>query len=166
MIFILTSVAKYIRQFFKLYLIVKFSRMIKNYNSIIFVRDKMIKRILIPDILQPVSHYCHAVEANGIIWISGLVGMNYDGTIPENTKDQFDIAMKDFNTCLEAAGGSYKDVVKVRVFLTNIDDRTIINPKRIEYFGEHKPASTLLEVSALVDPRMKVEIEAEAVIVK
>jgi enamine deaminase RidA (YjgF/YER057c/UK114 family) len=53
----------------------------------------MIKRILIPDILQPVSHYCHVVEANGIIWISGLVGMNYDGTIPENTKDQFDIAM-------------------------------------------------------------------------
>ena len=150
------------RQFFKLYLIVKFSRIIKNYYSIIFVRDKMIKRILIPDILQPVSHYCHAVEANGIIWISGLVGMNYDGTIPENTKDQFDIAMKDFNTCLEAAGGSYKDVVKVRVFLTNIDDRTIINPKRIEYFGEHKPASTLLEVSALVDPRMKVEIEAVA----
>ena len=42
----------------------------------------MINRILIPDILQPVSHYCHAVEANGIIWVSGLVGMNFDGTIP------------------------------------------------------------------------------------
>ena len=60
----------------------------------------MIKRILIPDILQPVSHYCHAVEANGIIWASGLVGMNFDGTIPDNTKDQFDIAMKDLDTCL------------------------------------------------------------------
>ena len=126
----------------------------------------MINRILIPDILQPVSHYCHAVEANGIIWVSGLVGMNFDGTIPENTKEQFDIAMKDLDTCLVAAGGSYSDVVKVRVFLTDINDRTIINPKRIEYFGEHKPASTLLEISALVDPRMKVEIEAEAVIIK
>ena len=72
----------------------------------------MIKRILIPDILQPVSHYCHAVEANGIIWVSGLVGMNFDGTIPDNTKDQFDIAMKDLDTCLIAAGGSSKDVVK------------------------------------------------------
>jgi len=126
----------------------------------------MINRILIPDILQPVSHYCHAVEAHGIIWVSGLVGMNFDGTIPENTKEQFDIAMKDLNTCLVAAGGSSFDVVKVRVFLTDINDRTIINPKRIEYFGEHKPASTLLEISALVDPRMKVEIEAEAVIIK
>ncbi len=126
----------------------------------------MINRILIPDILQPVSHYCHAVEAHGIIWVSGLVGMNFDGTIPKNTKEQFDIAIKDLNTCLVAAGGSSSDVVKVRVFLTDINDRTIINPKRIEYFGEHKPASTLLEISALVDPRMKVEIEAEAVIIK
>ena len=126
----------------------------------------MIKRIQIPDILQPVSHYCHVVESNNIIWISGLVGMNHDNSIPENTKDQFDIAMRDFDTCLKAAGGDFSSVTKVRVFLTNIDDRKIINPKRIEYFGEHKPASTLLEVSALVDPRMKVEIEAEAIKLK
>ena len=126
----------------------------------------MINRILIPDILQPVSHYCHTVEAKGIIWVSGLVGMNFDGTIPDNTKDQFNIAMRDLNTCLEAAGGSSSDVVKVRVFLIDIADRAIINPRRIEYFGAHKPASTLLEISALVDPRMRVEIEAEAVISK
>jgi 2-iminobutanoate/2-iminopropanoate deaminase len=92
--------------------------------------------------------------------------MNFDGTIPDNTKDQFDIAMRDLNTCLEAAGGSFSDVVKVRVFLIDIADRAIINPRRIEYFGAHKPASTLLEISALVDPRMRVEIEAEAVISK
>jgi len=95
-----------------------------------------------------------------------LPGMNFDETIPESTKDQFDIAMRDLDTCLIAAGSSSNDVVKVRVFLTDIRDRSIINPKRIEYFGEHKPASTLLEVSALVDPRMKVEIEAEAIVTK
>ena len=122
----------------------------------------MIKRIQIPDILQPVSHYCHVVEANNIIWISGLVGMNYDNSIPENTKDQFDIAMRDFDTCLKAAGGDFSSVTKVRVFLTNIDDRKIINPKRIEYFGE-QTCIYIIEVSALVDPRMKVEIEAEAI---
>ena len=59
----------------------------------------------------------------------------------------------------------FSTVTKVRVFLTDINDRTIINPKRISYFGEHKPASTLVEVSALVDPRMKVEIEAEAIVI-
>ena len=48
--------------------------------------------------------------------------------------------------------------------MTDISERASINPIRIEYFGEHKPASTLVEVSALVDPRMKVEIEAVAYI--
>ena len=83
----------------------------------------MIKRIQIPDILQPVSHYCHVVEANNIIWISGLVGMNYDNSIPENTKDQFDIAMRDFDTCLKAAGGE----------ITNLDNEPLsydFNEKR------------------------------------
>ena len=69
----------------------------------------MINRILIPDILQPVSHYCRVVEANGVVWVSGLVGMNFDGTIPESTKDQFDIAMIDLNTCLLYTSPSPRD---------------------------------------------------------
>ena len=55
-------------------------------------------------------------------------------------------------------------VVKVTVYLTDVTDRARLNPIREEYFGDHRPASTLVEVSALVSPRMKVEIEAEAVI--
>ena len=46
--------------------------------------------------------------------------------------------------------------------MTDIKERELINPARIKYFGNNKPASTLIEVSALVDPRMKVEIEAVA----
>jgi enamine deaminase RidA (YjgF/YER057c/UK114 family) len=46
--------------------------------------------------------------------------------------------------------------------MTDIKERDLINPARIEYFGDNRPASTLVEVSALVDPRMKVEIEAVA----
>ena len=52
--------------------------------------------------------------------------------------------------------------MKVLVFMTNIKERPLINPRRIAYFGEHRPASTLVEVTSLVDPRMKVEIEAMA----
>ena len=55
-------------------------------------------------------------------------------------------------------------IVKVQIFMTDILERSSINPIRIEYFGDHKPASTLVEVSALVDPRMRVEIEAVAYI--
>ena len=121
------------------------------------------KRITIPDILQPVSHYCHVVEANGIVWVSGLVGMRSDGYIPSGTLEQFDIAMADLEICLKAAGSSRSNVVKVRIFLTNILDRAVIDPLRIKFFGDNKPASSLIEVSALVNPKMTVEIEAEAV---
>ena len=124
----------------------------------------MIRRVTIPNILQPVSHYCHVVEANNIVWVSGLVGMFSDGTIPSDTLAQFDVAMSDLETCLQAVGSTRHDVVKVRVFMTDISERELINPKRIEFFGDHKPASSLVEVSALVDPRMKVEIEAEAIV--
>ena len=124
----------------------------------------MISRVTIPNILQPVSHYCHVVEANNIVWVSGLVGMFPDGTIPLDTLAQFDVAMADMETCLQAVGSTRHDVVKVRVFMVDISERELINPKRIEFFGDHKPASSLVEVSALVDPRMRVEIEAEAII--
>ena len=118
-----------------------------------------IERFLLADQMAPVSHYCHSVRAGNIIWVSGIVGMTKDGFIPEDTKEQFDIALVAMDACLRAAGGRSDTVTKVQVFLTDIADRSVINPARESYFGEHRPASTLLEVSALVDPRMKVEIE-------
>ncbi len=118
-----------------------------------------IERFLLEDQMAPVSHYCHSVRAGNIIWVSGIVGMTKDGFIPEDTKEQFDIALDAMDACLRAAGGRSDTVTKVQVFLTDIADRSVINPARQAYFGEHRPASTLLEVSALVDPRMKVEIE-------
>ena len=64
------------------------------------------------------------------------------------------------NRVLDAAGATMADVLKVTVFLTNIDDRAAINPVRQEFFGSARPASTLIEVSRLALPDMKVEIEA------
>ena len=63
---------------------------------------------------------------------------------------------------LDAAGASFADVVKVTVYLTDIGDRAAINPVRQEVFGETRPASTLVEISALVTPGAKVEIDAVA----
>jgi enamine deaminase RidA (YjgF/YER057c/UK114 family) len=65
---------------------------------------------------------------------------------------------------LDAAGATFADVVKVTVYLTDIADRARINPVRQEIFGDTRPASTLVEVSALVVPGAKVEIEAVALI--
>jgi len=124
-----------------------------------------IERLLMDDLMPPVSHYCHGVRADNIIWASGMVGCTADGHIPEDVTEQFQIAMDTVDAVVRAAGGSPESWVKVRIFLTDINDRAAINPIREAYFGEHRPASTLLEVSALVDPRLKVEIEAEAVVV-
>ena len=117
---------------------------------------------MVPGLLEPVSHFCHVVRSGPAIWISGMVGMKADGTIPEDTVDQFEIALHAMDTALRRAGGMPEHIVKVQLFLTDMNDRGRINPIRQRYFGVHKPASTLVEVSALVDPRMKVEIEANA----
>jgi len=123
-----------------------------------------IERYLVEGQMAPVSHYCHSVRAGELIWVSGIVGMTVHGHIPEDTKAQFDIALDAMDACLRAAGGRPDTITKVQVFLTDIADRSLINPARVTYFGDHRPASTLVEVSALVDPRMKVEIECMAVV--
>ena len=122
----------------------------------------MIQRIMVPGIMEPVSHYCHVTRAGPHVWVSGIVGMNAEGHVPETTVEQFDMAIDVMDQCLRAAGATSADVVKVQVFLTDIADRAAINPRRIAYFGENRPASSLFEVSALVDPRMSVEIECQA----
>ncbi|MEK9722244.1 MAG: Rid family hydrolase [Rhodospirillaceae bacterium] len=123
-----------------------------------------IQRFLLPDEMEPVSHYCHATRAGDRVWVSGTVGRRADGTIPDDVVEQFQIAIDAVDRCLKAAGAEARHVVKVTVLLTDIADRAKINPIRQRYFGEHRPASTLFEVSALVAPEMKVEIEVEAVI--
>ncbi len=123
-----------------------------------------IKRFLLPDEMEPVSHYCHVTRAGDRVWVSGTVGVRSDGTIPEDTVEQFQVAIDTVDRCLKAAGAEARHVVKVTVLLTDINDRAAINPIRQAYFGEHRPASTLFEVSALVSPKMTVEIEVEAVV--
>jgi enamine deaminase RidA (YjgF/YER057c/UK114 family) len=122
----------------------------------------MIERHLIPGQPKPFSHYCHVVRADRHVWVSGAVGSRKDGSVPESTVEQFRIALESVDACLRHAGAKASNVVKVTIFMTDISERPLINPLRIEYFGENRPASTLVEVSALVDPRLKVEIEAVA----
>ena len=121
-------------------------------------------RYLLDDQPKPFSHYCHGVRSGKHLWISGTVGVTADDHVPGDVVEQFEIAMGHLDGVLRAAGGEPRHVVKVQIFLTDIADRTKINPVRECYFGPHRPASTLVEVSALADPRMKVEIEAVAVI--
>lgn len=122
----------------------------------------MIQRHTLAGHYPPVSHYCHVVRADRHVWVSGAVGLKADGTVPESTVEQFRVAMDVVDASLKKVGAKPAHVVKVTIFMTDIDERPLINPLRIEYFGDARPASTLVEVSKLVDPRLKVEIEAIA----
>ena len=121
-----------------------------------------IERLMLDGQPEPVSHYCHVTKAGNLVWVSGTVGIRSDGSIPDDVVEQFELAIANMDACLKAVGAGAEHVVKVTVYLTNVADRQKINPIRQRYFGQHRPASTLVEVSALVLPALKVEIEAQA----
>ena len=62
-----------------------------------------IERFMVPGEMEPVSHYCHVVRAGDFVYLSGMVGMKADGTIPPDTVGQFEIALKSIDTCLRHA---------------------------------------------------------------
>ena len=65
-----------------------------------------IQRVTLPELRAPVSHYCHVVRTGDRIWVSGSVGVNPDGSIPEDAVDQFDVAMRNLDAALRAVGRS------------------------------------------------------------
>src|SRR6476620_10890253 len=100
---------------------------------------------------EPISHFTDAVEANGFLFVSVIVA-------------QARCVFENMRAVLAAGGCTFADVVKVTVFLTDVDDRPLINPVRQEFFGATRPASTLVEVSRLAVPGAKIEVEAVAVV--
>jgi 2-iminobutanoate/2-iminopropanoate deaminase len=108
------------------------------------------------------SHYTDAVRFGDILFVSGLTAHNGQGKLIAGTDAaaQTRQILVNLKLVLDAAGATMADVLKVTVFLTDINDRAAINPVRQEFFGSARPASTLIEVSKLALPEMKVEIEA------
>jgi reactive intermediate/imine deaminase len=115
---------------------------------------------------EPFSHYTDAVKAGGLLFVSGIVPIDADGNLvgEGDVAEQARQVFRNMELCLKAAGCGFADVVKVGHFLIDVDDRAKINPVRIEFFGDARPASTLVEVSALVVPGALLEIEAIAAI--
>ena len=118
-----------------------------------------------PTVREPTG-YSHAIEikhSERRLVISGQVGMTLDGLVPETGGGQIDQAMANLRAVLDDNGMTVENVIKTTVFLT---DRSLIGAfraARAATFGENVPASTLLIVAGLADPRFVVEIEAEAV---
>jgi 2-iminobutanoate/2-iminopropanoate deaminase len=124
------------------------------------------EEIRVPGQPEPISHYTDAVRAGELLFVSGCVPVDADGALVggEDVVEQARQTFANVGAVLEAGGSSFRDVVKVTVFLTDVDDRPKINPVRREFFGDTKPASTLVEVSRLAIPGAKIEVEAVAIV--
>jgi reactive intermediate/imine deaminase len=115
---------------------------------------------------EPISHYADAVQAGGLLFVSGCVPVDAqgrlvgDGDVVAQARQVF----TNMGRVLAAAGAGFRDIAKVTVYLIDIDDRPRINPVRQETFGDARPASTLVEVSRLAVDRARVEVDAVAVV--
>ena len=126
----------------------------------------MREEVRVEGLAEPVSHFTDAVRGGGFLYVSGIVPVDGEGHLVggDDVVAQTRQVFENMRAILEAGGCGFEDVVKVTVFLTDVDDRPLVNPVRQEVFGETRPASTLVEVSALVVPGAKVEVECVALV--
>lgn len=112
-------------------------------------------------LLEPISHYTDAVACGDLLFVSGCAATDQAGSIVggADAAAQARQALTNLVSILKAAGSNIAEVLKMTVYLTDINDREKINPVRQEFFGEARPASTLIEISRLAIPEAKVEIE-------
>jgi len=112
------------------------------------------------------AHSADAVRAGGLLFVAGILPADASGELVGgcDVAAQAARVFTDLGDVLEAGGCSFGDVAKVSVFLTDVADRPLVNPVRHRVFGDARPASTLVEVSALAVPGAKIEVDAIAVL--
>src|ERR1700761_575201 len=103
------------------------------------------------ELSEPISHYTDAVRWKDTLFISGIAPVDREGVVvgPEDAAAQARCILENMGRILALSGSTFEDVLRVTVYLTDIDDRAVIDPVRKEFFGDTRPASTLVEVSAL-----------------
>jgi len=122
----------------------------------------MKREFRVDGLAAPISHYCDAVQFGDLLFISGVPPTDASGKLVggADVVAQTRQVFKNMKLVLDAAGAGFADILKVTVFLLDVNDRSKINPVRQEFFGAARPASTLIGVNELAIPGMKVEIEA------
>lgn len=124
------------------------------------------EEIRVAGMSEPISHYTHVVKVGRLVFISGCTASDEHGRTVggSDVVAQARHVHENLRKCLAAARATFADICKVTVFLKNVADRENVNTVRQEYFGPHRPASTLVEISRLVRDDLLVEIDAIAVL--
>jgi enamine deaminase RidA (YjgF/YER057c/UK114 family) len=108
--------------------------------------------------------FSRAVRVGDRVLVSGTAPVWPDGSCPDDATAQAERCFEIIGTALAEAGGSFADVVRTRMFLTRAADGEAIGRVHGKVFADVRPAATMVVVAALLDPRWRVEIEAEAVL--
>jgi enamine deaminase RidA (YjgF/YER057c/UK114 family) len=124
-----------------------------------------IRRVIASSVTEPPEGtWSNCLVADGIAYIAGMTARaaNFDGVEGADAYTQTKVIFGKIKALVEAAGGQMSDIVKVVIYVTDIGEREQVWKGRREFFSGNFPVSTLIEVSALARPEMKVEIEAIA----
>jgi enamine deaminase RidA (YjgF/YER057c/UK114 family) len=113
---------------------------------------------------EPVVGYSRAVRAGDSIFVTGTVGLEPGGRFGPTAKEQTRRAMEIVVSAIEALGGKPTDVVRTRIYVTNIEHWKEVGEVHREFFESVRPATTMVQVARLIDPQALVEIEADAII--
>jgi enamine deaminase RidA (YjgF/YER057c/UK114 family) len=113
---------------------------------------------------EPKMGYSRAVRSGNTIAVSGTVGINADGKYPATLAEQTRRSLAIIRAAIELLGGKIEDVVRTRMYVTDVSKWEEVAAVHGEIFGDIRPATAIVEVAKLIDAEAQIEIEADAVV--